>query len=73
MKTEKQNQAHGAPFPTLPLVEGQHSMYSAECLCGHTFEAPRREYHCPYCGRFLVIEWGAVIDKQDGGASHTAR
>jgi hypothetical protein len=54
-----------------PVVEPQHhSMYTAECLCGHWFETPVPEYQCPHCKRFLVIAWGENDNSKEG--THSA-
>ncbi len=58
-------------FPTLPLVEPQHSVYTAECLCGHWFETPVPEYHCPHCNRLIVIAWGDNDNRKGGNHNAT--
>jgi hypothetical protein len=65
--TEKQLSVKTPLLTTLPLVEPQHhSMYTAECLCGHWFETPVPEYQCPHCKRFLVIAWGENDNSKEG-------
>lgn len=34
------------------------SVFTAECICGRTFETPSREYICPACNRHIRLEWG---------------
>lgn len=41
-----------------------HSIYAAECVCGHAFETREPESRCLYCGRLLVIEWrGRAVEE----------
>ena len=35
-----------------------HSVFIADCICGHRIESPTRECICPTCQRQIVFEWG---------------
>jgi len=35
----------------------QHSVFVADCLCGRQFPGSSREYVCPACSGYIVLEW----------------
>lgn len=44
----------------------EQSVFIAECLCGRQFDTPLREYICPACNRYIVLDWGRdVHSKKD--------
>lgn len=44
------------------------SVFIFSCVCGRQFQQEEREsFHCPDCGRLLVLEWRA--DERDAEGS----
>ena len=39
------------------------SVFTAECLCGCSFEAQSREYVCPSRGRIIFLNWRAASEE----------
>jgi predicted RNA-binding Zn-ribbon protein involved in translation (DUF1610 family) len=42
------------------------SVFIFACLCGREFQKEEKEsFHCPDCGRLLILEWGVEVARSE--------